>query len=88
MPDEDLENYDITIDARRFAGVWANAVRVSHDVAEFTVDFIRLDPRQPRGMVVSRVTVTPPCFRDSIDRMEASWQTWLWRTMPPEERDD
>jgi hypothetical protein len=40
---------EITIDTRRFAGVWANAVRVdgSH-------------PVEPRGIVVSRVTFSPP----------------------------
>lgn len=79
MADDEIGGYDISIDARRFAGAWANAVRVSVDVADLTIDFIRLDPREPRGMVVSRVTLTPRGFRDAMDRMEAAWQTWVWQ---------
>ena len=47
---------EITIDARRFAGVWANAIRVNGGHDEITMDFARLDPVEPRGMVVARVT--------------------------------
>ncbi len=47
---------EITIDARPFAGVLANGVRVTGKSDEFTIDFVRLDPVEPRGMVVARVT--------------------------------
>ena len=50
---------EVTIDARRFAGVWANAVRVNGSNDEITMDFVRLDPVEPRGIVVSLVTCCP-----------------------------
>ena len=41
------------------AGVWANHVDVFGDVEEATLDFSRLDPRDPNGgVVVSRVTLS------------------------------
>ena len=40
-------------------GVWANHVDVFGDVDETTLDFIRLDPRDPTGgVVVARVTLS------------------------------
>ena len=77
---------EITIDARRFVGVWANAARVDAKSDEFTIDFIRIDPRQPRGMVVSRVTLSPNFMRDFLDDAEGVWQTWADRSLPPEAR--
>jgi hypothetical protein len=60
--DED-DQPEIMIDARRFAGVWANAVRVNGSQDEITIDFARLDPVEPRGIVVARVTRSPPFLR-------------------------
>ena len=84
--DDDQPEVEITIDARRFAGVWANASRVDAGVDDFTIDFIRVDPRQPRGMVVARVTLSPGFMRDFVDDCETVWQTWAERSMPPEAR--
>ena len=60
------EGAEITIDARRFAGVWANAVRVNGSHDEITIDFARLDPVEPRGIVVSRVTCSPLFLRTHL----------------------
>ena len=39
---EEEDAPEITIDARRFAGVWANAIRVNGGQDEITMDFARL----------------------------------------------
>ena len=44
-------------------GVRANDVYVFGDLEEATLDFVRLEPRDPaRGVVVARVTVPPSCI--------------------------
>ena len=82
--DEDVP--EITIDARRFAGVWANAIRVNGGQDEITMDFVRLDPVEPRGIVVARITCSPPFLRTVIDELERVWQDWVWGSSPPETR--
>jgi hypothetical protein len=79
---------EISIDARRLAGVWANSARVDAKSDEFTIDFIRVDPWQPRAMVVSRVALSPNFVREFLDEAERVWQTWADRTLPPEARGD
>ena len=53
-------------------GVWANDVDVFGDIHEATLDFIRLDPRDPSGgVVVARVTLPPSCIlvlRSKLER--------------------
>ena len=78
---------EITIDARRFVGAWTNAVRVNAQRDEFTIDFVRMDPVQPRGMVVARITCSPPFLREFIDELERVWQNWAWGSSPPETRE-
>jgi hypothetical protein len=82
----DGDELEITIDARRFAGVWANAVRVNGSNDEITIDFARLDPVEPRGIVVSRVTCSPQFLRTLMDELERVWQHWMWGSSPPEMR--
>jgi hypothetical protein len=44
-------------------GVWANDVDVFGDVQEATLDFLRIDPRDPdTAIVVARVTLSPWCI--------------------------
>lgn len=47
MSDDDESG--VTIDARRFAGVWVNAVEVEAWPDEVTMDFIRFDPVESPG---------------------------------------
>ena len=79
------DDVEITIDRRRFAGVWTNACKAIAHVDEATIDFIRIDPREPTGIVVARVTCSPSFLRDLIDDLERVWQDWMWRTGPPSE---
>jgi hypothetical protein len=80
----DEEESEVTIDARRFAGVWANAVEVEAWADEVTMDFIRMDPVESRGMVVARVTCSPAFLRTLVDKLEGVWQNWAWRSSSPE----
>lgn len=79
------DGVDINIDRRRYAGVWANACRAIAHADEVTIDFVRLDPREPTGMVVARITCSPGFFRDLIDGLERVWHDWVWRSEPPSE---
>ena len=57
-PERDI---DVPPDVR--AGVWANDVDVFGDVEDVTLDFVRLEPRDPTsGVVVARVTLPPSCI--------------------------
>jgi hypothetical protein len=78
------EGAEITIDGSRFVGVWANAVRVEASADEVTMDFIRIDPVEARGMVVARVTCSPAFLRNFVDKLEGVWQTWAWRSSSPD----
>ena len=45
------------------AGVWANDIDVFGDIEDVTLDFLRLEPREPRrGVVVARVTLPTSCI--------------------------
>ena len=77
------DDADVSIDRRRFAGVWANACSAIAFADEVTIDFVRLDPREPKGMVVARVTCSLAFLRSLIDDLEAVWQDWVWRSRPP-----
>jgi hypothetical protein len=57
-PERDI---DIPPDVR--AGVWANDVDIFGDVEEVTLDFVRIEPRDPLlGVVVARVTLPLSCI--------------------------
>jgi hypothetical protein len=80
------DGVEVTIDRRRFAGAWTNACRAIAHADEVTIDFIRVDPREPSGLVVARVTCSPSFCRDLIDELERVWHDWVWRAQPsPEE---
>jgi hypothetical protein len=54
-------NIDIPPDVQ--AGVWANDVDIFGDVEEATLDFVRVEPRDPSlGIVVARVTLPLSCI--------------------------
>lgn len=80
------DDVDVSIDRRRFAGVWANGSSAIAHADEVTIDFVRVDPREPKGMVVARVTCSPGFLRGFIDDLERVWHDWAWRTSPPEPR--
>ncbi len=80
------EDLEVPIDDLQIAGVWANLVWIAPRADEFTLDFIRVDPREPRGAIVARVALSPRLMRQFLDDGEMSWQTWSESGLPPEVR--
>jgi hypothetical protein len=94
MADDEKEQKDdegpqILMDPSQMAGVWANWAQVSHSPHEFTLDFVRLDSAAPppgRGIVVSRVSVSPLFVTQLIDALTENWQNYAEKALPQEAR--
>ena len=55
--------FDYEVPSAVRAGVWANDVRVFRDPEHVTIDFIRIEPRDPtNAFAVARITLPPPCI--------------------------
>jgi hypothetical protein len=64
------------------AGQYANLALINHNDAEFTLDFVYVQPQQPRGRVHSRIITSPrhmkrllAAIQDNVDRYEARFGT-------------
>jgi Protein of unknown function (DUF3467) len=66
------------------AGVWANLALASHTEHEFTLDFVRMDPLVPRGVLVARVAVSPVLFVQLMELLPRIWQDWAESQLPKE----
>ena len=84
-PEQPIEP-QIIIQPDQMAGTWANFARVSHSAYEFTLDFCRLDfaENPPRGIVVSRVSVSPLFITQLIDTLAVQWEQYAERALPKE----
>jgi hypothetical protein len=83
---QDEQPVEIFLDPGQMAGAWANWAQVSHSIHEFTIDFVRLDSTQTptRGIVVSRVSVSPLFVTQLIDALTENWKTYAAKAMPKE----
>jgi hypothetical protein len=82
---------EIFMDQSQLAGVWANWAQVSHSPHEFTIDFVRIDATAPppgRGIVVSRVSVSPLFITQLIQALSDNWQKYAEKALPKEFQDD
>ncbi len=52
-------NLQLHIDDEIAQGVYANFAVVNHTPTEFMMDFVFMQPQQPRGKVLSRVVTSP-----------------------------
>jgi hypothetical protein len=88
--DPELQSLQVIMDPSQFAGAWANFARVSHSEHEFTIDFIRIDSTQvpPRGIVVSRVSVSPLFVTQLIDALNENWTKYARKALPKEVHGD
>ena len=85
MPEADKPSGpEIIIEPEKLAGVWANWAQVSQGDHEFTIDFVRMDPTLPRGIVVARVSGSSLFIMQLIDTLNHVWQDWAKKAMPPE----
>lgn len=81
------QQVEIFIEPAQMAGVWANFAQVSHSPHEFTIDFVRLDSTAPRGIVVSRVSVSPLFITQLVDALNENWQKYASKALPREVQD-
>ncbi len=81
---------EIVMPPEQMAGVWANFAVVRHSPFEFTLDFARLEYDQdpPRGVVVSRISVSPLFVTQLIEALQENWQVYAEKALPSEYRDD
>jgi len=82
--DDDQPRPEISIYPEQVAGVWANWAHVASSNHEFTLEFVRIDPFEPRGIVLARVSFSPLFVTQLIDALSAVWQTWVQKALPPE----
>jgi hypothetical protein len=74
----------INIDQAMLGGVWSNMARVAHSPYEFTIDFARLDFSERRGVVVSRVNMSPLMVSQLIDALQSNWNQYAQKALPQE----
>ncbi|MBI3549849.1 MAG: DUF3467 domain-containing protein [Elusimicrobia bacterium] len=72
------QQLQIDIDDQTSRGAYANLAMIGHSDNEFVLDFIFLQPQNPRAKVVSRVVTSPAhakrllwALKDNVDRFEA-----------------
>jgi hypothetical protein len=74
MADEGERRLNIHLPPEQLAGVYANFANVGHSEYEFTLTFARVDHDvegdEVPGVVVSRVNLSPRCFRELLAAME------------------
>lgn len=83
-------NIELQLDMKDVGGVWANFASVKHSQYEFTIDFARLDfepSGDAKGVVVSRVNLSPLFVTQLIDALNQNWQNYSDKAMPPEVRE-
>ena len=61
---------EILLDEETAQGVYANLVVVNHTDAEFTLDFIFVQPQAPRAAVRSRVIASPRHIKRLVKALE------------------
>lgn len=80
----------IELDAETAQGMYVNMAMVNHNEAEFTLDFIYVQPQEPKGKVRARVISSPKhtkrllmALQDAIAGYERKFGTIDVGTMPP-----
>lgn len=84
MSEEDRQKneFEVILPEEKMGGVWANFARVSHTPHEFTLDFIRTESDGSRGIVVSRVSVSPLFVSQFIEALNQNWSKYAEKAMP------
>ena len=87
----DQPDITIMVPETQVAGVWANFAVVGHSPHEFTLDFVRVEfdgDAPKRGVVVSRISVSPLFITQLIDALQENWARYAQRALPQELRDN
>ena len=62
--------FRIEIDDQTAQGAYSNLAIVNHSPGEFVLDFIFMQPQQPKGKIRSRVITSPLHFKRLIAAMQ------------------
>ena len=79
---------ELSIEPDDLRGGWANAIRTARRFDEFTVDFLRADPFEPRAALVARVIASPSLIGELRDALDGLWHDYVRNAMPPEVQGD
>ena len=70
----------IELDEQTAQGIYCNLAMVNHTPAEFTLDFIYVQPQQPKAKVRARVITSPQhmkrllqAIQDNVSRYESTF---------------
>ena len=66
----------IQLDEDTAQGVYSNLAVVNHSDAEFTLDFIFVQPQQPKAKVRSRIITSPKHFKRLVMAMQENLQRY------------
>ena len=81
----------IRVDEETAQGVYANMAMVNHSDAEFTIDFVYIQPQAPQAKVRSRVITSPrhlkrlvAALQENLSKYEAKYGVVDMGVPPPE----
>src|ERR1700712_3732570 len=85
----DQQGPNIVMPPEEFAGKWANAASIARTPHEFTLDFLRIGPQGPQGVVVSRVSCAPLLASQLLDLLGKQGAAYTEESgIPPEGSSD
>jgi len=67
---------EIHLDEETAQGVYANLAVVNHSDAEFTIDFIYVQPQMPKATVRSRIITSPKHLKLLIAALQENLQSY------------
>lgn len=70
---------EIQLDEETAQGMYANLAVFNHTDAEFTLDFIFVQPQIPRGKVRARIITSPQHFKRLLRAMEENLRSYEQR---------
>ncbi len=76
LPEKKQVNIQIQLDDEMAQGVYVNLAMVNHTETEFTVDFIYVQPQNPRGKVRARIISSPNHTKRLINALQDNLQKY------------
>lgn len=76
LPEKKQVNIQIQLDDEMAQGVYVNLAMVNHTETEFTIDFIYVQPQNPRGKVRARIISSPNHTKRLISALQDNMQKY------------
>ncbi|MBA3433422.1 MAG: DUF3467 domain-containing protein [Actinobacteria bacterium] len=87
MSEPDSSFDDLVVDPSILPGVWTNETRVRIGRHEFTIDFVRRVPDDPRRFLVARAVMSAAVAFDLRDQLDDAWRRYADWSMPKDVND-